>query len=164
MNRLENPNRAKSYILDSLGESESEDLTEELTQACREMKEEMDEFGTQDNTIQRQNTFYQLYQDKEKLKKMIRKNRQRNADMFFEKANQMADQLKLNDPKDRAFVFEKYDSELARTDAVEKLKIQRLMKQMEIDDIDEEQRQDFLEKDYDEEKTKEKWLRMKSRG
>ena len=163
INTLEHPKKAVSYILDD-SEDESEDQTEELAQYCKEMKQDMDEMGNQDNTIAKQETFHELYNEKEKLKRLIKKHDERDIDMLILDANNMADRLGLTDPRDRNYVFEKYDAKLAKDDVKERLKIKKLMQQMEIDDMDEQQQENFLEQELDKDRTKDKWVKLKSRS
>lgn len=164
INKLEHPKKAVSYILDD-SEDESEDQTDEYSQYCKEMKQDMDEMGNQDNAFLKKNeTFHELYNDKEKLKRLIQKRDERDIDSLVQNANHMADRLGLTDPEDRGYVFEKYDAKLAKDDVKERLKIKKLMQQMEIDEMDEQQQESFLEQELDKDRIKDKWIELKSRS
>jgi hypothetical protein len=149
----------KGHILDD--SEDSDDYTEEITSYYRDLKEENQEAGLEEE-IGKEDTFYQMYQDKIKMKEMQRNYKKRTSEEMFEESLRIAKSLGLEDLEDQQIIFRKISDE----DYLKQLKSEHHEKKfydsLKLEEEEVEDYKEFADKDISAEKMKNIWLNKKA--
>jgi hypothetical protein len=141
---------------------ESEDFTEEITQYFHEMKEELQDEGLSKDHI-KEDQFYELYKDRERVKKMKDIYQEKSHAQALEESIKLAQRMGVEKEEDRNIIFEKVLTEDYIEAEKHRHKKRLLLKKLQLEDEKEDDLKEFLYQEKDLDDFKETWFNIKSR-